>query len=62
MDTQDIVQRLKNEGRDEGRREGRHEALQTTSCRSVRRSLDPFRAKTPEVIDMNVFLVGTGAP
>jgi hypothetical protein len=28
MDTQDIVQRLKDEGRDEGRREGRHEALQ----------------------------------
>jgi hypothetical protein len=28
MDTQDIVQRLKDEGRDEGRREGRHEAIQ----------------------------------
>jgi hypothetical protein len=28
MDTQDIVQRLKDEGRDEGRREGRHEAMQ----------------------------------
>lgn len=28
MDTQDIVQRLKDEGRNEGRREGRHEAMQ----------------------------------
>ena len=28
MDTQDIVQRLKDEGRDEGRQEGRHEARQ----------------------------------
>ena len=30
MDTHDIVQQLKDEGRKEGRNEGRHEAMQHT--------------------------------